>query len=54
MKHRAPLNWPAEPTLRMLEYMHPTLFRQCVRVFGRRRAGQIVFALTLRKREKDK
>jgi hypothetical protein len=37
----------------MLEYMHPVLFRQCALIFGRRRAGQIVFSLTLGKREKE-
>lgn len=45
---RAPLNWPADPTLDMLELMYPVLFHQCQMIFGRRRAGQIVFAINRR------
>jgi hypothetical protein len=48
VNRRAPFNWPTEPTLEMLESMQPELFRQCEAIFGRQRAGQLVFAAVRR------
>jgi hypothetical protein len=40
---RAPLHWPAEPTLAMLEAKYDVLFWQLERLCGRRMAGVILF-----------
>jgi hypothetical protein len=43
---RAPLHWPAEPTLAMLERKYGVLFWQLEKRFGRRMAGVILFPVS--------
>jgi hypothetical protein len=46
MTRRAPLHWPAEPTLAMLERKYEELFWQLETHFGRRMAGVILFPVS--------
>lgn len=43
MTRRGFFRWPAPYTLDWLEKRHPVLFHQCEAIFGRVRAGQIVY-----------
>lgn len=46
---RALLHWPAPRTLDWLQQRYPELFHQCEMIFGRQRAGQIVYGTHSRK-----